>query len=183
MTILAYNELCEVVEKGYLDGLADHTQINATSIDIRLGYKFLLEHWPGAGLRQARPVVDLAKRESVQYKEHFGPIQLNPSQFCLAGTLETFNLPDWLSCEFCLKSSLARNGLEHLNACWIDAGFNNSVLTLELKNMLSHHVLALTPGMLIGQLKFFRHAPVPPEQSYRNRGRYNGDHSVQAIKP
>src|SRR5690606_7535530 len=79
-------------------------------------------------------------------------------------------------------SSLARNAMEHLNACWIDARFTNSVLTLELKNMTRYHQLKLTSGMYIGQLKFFRHEQVPPEQSYSVRRRYNHDHSVRGIK-
>lgn len=186
MSILSYDELVRVVELGYLSNLGDSSQINAASIDVRLGDKFLIEHVPEHPEYMLSPPlvsVDLAKRESVKYDEHFGRYTLYPQEFILAGTMETFDLPDHLSCEFSLKSSMARNGLEHLNACWVDAGFNGSVLTLELKNMTRHHALVLTPGMLIGQLKFFYHKPVPPEQSYRVRGRYNGDGSVESIKP
>ncbi|HGS7906836.1 TPA: hypothetical protein ACMFP1_002954 [Pseudomonas aeruginosa] len=186
MTILSYTRLCEVVDRGYLSGLEDRSQINAASIDVRLGCTFLVEDAPFDEDYFTEPPllnVDLAARESVCFREHKGRIRLEPMEFVLAHTVEQFNLPDWLSCEFSLKSSIARNGLEHLNACWVDAGFSNSVLTLELKNMTRHHALVLRPGMLIGQLKFFEHEPVPEEQSYRNRGRYNGDASVSTIKP
>lgn len=185
MSILSYTDLCEVVERGYLRGLADSSQINAASIDVRLGEKFLIEEEPAKPDYFSEPPlwpVDLAARQSVNFYEHLGRLSLHPQHFVLAHTMEEFYLPDWLSCEFSLKSSMARNGLEHLNACWVDAGFNGSVLTLELKNMTRHHALVLTPGMLIGQLKFFEHEPVPEEQSYRVRGRYNGDSTVRGIR-
>lgn len=185
MTLLAYPALCEIVDAGYLGNLGSRDQINATSIDVRLGEDFLLECTQQASytvLSRPAVIVDLMARESVGYRSASGKQLLEPGQFILAHTMEVFNLPDDISAEFCLKSSMARNGLEHLNACWADAGFNNSTLTLELKNMLSQHTLLLTPGMLIGQLKFFKHEAVPEGMSYRARGRYNGDASVQPIK-
>lgn len=184
--LLSYHDLVRVVDQGYLKGLGDRGQINAASIDVRLGSDFMLETIPDSECLYTRPAhrrINLAQRESVQWTPHTGTVALEPMEFILAHTIETFDMPDYLSCEFALKSSLARNGLEHLNACWVDAGFNGSVLTLELKNMTRHHVLVLEPGMLIGQLKFFAHNPVPVEQSYRSRGRYNGDKSVSNIKP
>lgn len=182
MSLLSFTELHQIVEQGYLHNLGSITQINATSIDVRLGSEFLVEHNSPTRAAVGLPVVDLAARESVTYDRVAGDYLLLPGEFVLAHTMEMFNLPDDISAEFCLKSSMARNGLEHLNACWADAGFNNSSLTLELKNMLRHHALLLKPGMLVGQLKFFRHQPVPEHASYRARGRYNCDPSVQQIK-
>lgn len=175
--LLAYNELVEIVKKGYLVGVEPEA-INPTSIDVRLGMKFLVEVPPEPG---AQPV-DLKARERLRLDSRFGGYTLDPQEFVLAHTEEVFNLPDDISAEFSLKSSLARNAMEHLNACWIDAGFTNSVLTLELKNMTRYHQLKLTSGMYIGQIKFFRHEQVPPEQSYSVRGRYNHDNSVRGIK-
>lgn len=180
--ILSYTELCEIVEQGVITGVAPDA-INPTSIDVRLGPNLKVETAPClAGDRRAMPRVNLAARESVNFADWEGEYILDPTEFVLAHTVEVFNMPDDISAEFSLKSSIARNGLEHLNACWIDAGWNGSVLTLELKNMTRHHQLILTPGMFLGQIKFFRHAPVPEEQSYRVRGRYNGDASVSTIK-
>jgi deoxycytidine triphosphate deaminase len=84
---------------------------------------------------------------------------------------------------FILKSSLARSGLEHSQAGWADAGWHDSALTLELSNLLSNHTLHLEAGMAIGQMIFFRHTKVPEEFLYSTKGRYNGDRTVQEIKP
>lgn len=177
--LLSYTELHEAVEAGYLRGV-DPAAINQTTIDVRLGMDFLRECPPK--WRDCLPVVDCANRESVSFFKQRECVVLEPQDFVLAHTMEEFYLPDFLSAEFSLKSSAARNGLEHLNACWIDAGFNSSVLTLELKNMTRYHQLKLRSGMFIGQIKVFRHTEVPAEQSYAARGRYNHDASVNAIK-
>ena len=55
---------------------------------------------------------------------------------------------------------MARIGLDHLNAGWCDAGWNGSVLTLELINLLKNHSIALHPGDAIGQMTFFAHGEV-----------------------
>lgn len=184
MSLLSYTELVELVEQGVLKGVQPGA-IQPASIDVRLGDVFLLEArqpWYKRLLRWPRPEVDLMRRQSVGFTKELGYVILRPQDFCLAHTIEIFDLPDDISCAFCLKSSMARNGLEHLNACWADAGFNNSVLTLEVKNMLRWHDLVLTSGMFIGQLKFWRHTAVPADKSYRAVGRYNGDSSVSIIK-
>jgi deoxycytidine triphosphate deaminase len=184
--LLSYVELVELVEQGVITGVQPGA-INAASIDVRLGDVFLLEAkqpWYKRWFRWffKRPAVDLMARESVGFTKETGRIVVPPHDFLLAHTIELFHLPNHISVQFCLKSSLARNGLEQLEAGWADAGFNKSVLTLELKNMTRHHDLILTSGMFIGQLKFFRHTEVPEEASYSARGRYNGDASVSAIK-
>jgi len=58
------------------------------------------------------------------------PYYLAPSEFVLAETIETFNLPDDISAQFVLKSSRAREGLNHLLAGWCDPGWHGSKLTL-----------------------------------------------------
>jgi len=128
--------------------------------------------------------VDLSKRESIAFRDVHSPdgIMLEPGEFCLAHTIELFNLPSDVSAEFSLKSSIARNGLEHMKAGWADATWEGSRMTLEFKNNTRFHNLKIVPGMFIGQLKFFKHTAVPDEMSYRVRGRYNGDTSVSAIK-
>lgn len=95
---------------------------------------------------------------------------------------EVFNLPEDISAEYKLKSSMARIGLEHMNAGWCDAGWHGSVLTLEFKNMLQYHAILIRPGDAIGQMIFFYHEPVPKSASYATRGRYNNDKSVSTIR-
>lgn len=174
--LLAYTELVELVRAGVITNVSPEA-INGTSIDVRLGNKFLIEK-PFARAH----TIDLAEREGPTMEDRWGSYTLAPQEFVLANTDNEFNLPDDISAQFALKSSIARAGLEHLNAGWIDPGFNGSTLTLELKNMLRYHHIALRQGMYIGQIKFFRHEAVPAEFSYAARGRYNNDPLAQGIK-
>lgn len=180
--LLSYTRLCELVSRGVVSNV-DMNQINGTSIDITLGDTLMLED---VDPERDTKIVTLKGREKlhtrkIKIKED-GYFYLLPGQFVLAHSRETFNLPLNISAEYKLKSSMARIGLEHLNAGWCDPGWNNSVLTLELKNMTQDHVIALHPGVRIGQMVFFEHEPVPLDRSYSARGRYNGDKSVQGVK-
>ena len=82
-----------------------------------------------------------------------------------------------MSAEFRLKSSVARKGLDHALAVWIDAGFHGSVLTLELRNNLRNHSIVLNKGAKIGQIVFHRHENAG-EYSYKKQGSYNNSKSV-----
>lgn len=179
--LLSYTEIRELVDAGVVKGVADGA-INATSIDVRLGTRLLIEDKPAPN----DFVRDLSRREPIALREvtmdHRGFI-MTPGQFVLAGTMEQFFLPDDISMQFLLKSSMGRNGLEHANSTWCDAGWRESVLTLEIRNVTQYHSLLIKPGMFVGQMKVFKHTRVPGEQSYSARGRYNNDGCVQAIKP
>lgn len=178
MSLLSYNELVELVERGVIEGV-DPKHINACSIDVTLGDEIIAE-----AFSIARKPVDIHKREvftQMPLKIDFY-YDLQPGEFILAHTREVFNLPNDIACEFKLKSSGARTGLENALATWCDPGWNNSVLTLELKNLLQHHQIRLTPGMRVGQMIFYRVTPVPEERSYATVGRYNNDSSVQTVK-
>lgn len=179
--LLAYPELVDLVNDGVIEGVQPGA-INAASIDVRLGNRFKYEGIP----HPLKDRIDLAARQPMTLfdieldEDEF--VTLNPGNFCLAHTIETFNLPNNISAQFLLKSSVARNGLEHAAATWCDAGWHGSVLTLELRNVTQHHRLMLRPGMYVGQMKFYKHTEVPAEQSYAARGRYNNDSGVEGIK-
>lgn len=172
--LLAGKELHELIDAGVIDAL--HENVNAASIDVRLGREFCFEG-PGGS------VVDLRDKESLAFFqfETDARLDIDPGRFFLAHTMETFNLPDNVSAEFKLRSSVARSGLQHMLAGWADAGFNGAQLTLEFKNVTQRHTLVIAPGMRIGQMIFFRHAPAG-ENSYAVRGRYNGQKGVQPSK-
>lgn len=180
MSLLSYTELVELVEQGVI-GPVDPKAINAASIDVRLGNDIVTEQYSD---HRFRPV-DIHKREvfpstKLNIISHY---DMQPGEFILAHTMETFNLPNNICAEFKLKSSGARTGLENALATWCDCGWSGSVLTLELKNMLRFNALRLTPGMYIGQMIFFRVSEVPSERSYATIGRYNNDSSVSQVKP
>lgn len=180
MTLLAYNELCELVEQGVITNVKPE-QINSSSIDLTLGKKLMLEKYfdfpPVLNLKQRHPLTSVEWDMQVR-----GPCLLHPGEFILAHSEQVFNLPPNISAEYKLKSSMARIGLEHLNAGWCDAGWHGSVLTLELKNMTHNHIIELEESVGIGQVVFFRHEPVPKDKSYATRGRYNNDLTVSPIK-
>lgn len=176
MSLLSYNRLVQLVEDGVITNVSPE-QINSTSIDITLGgvvlYETCSEH----------NVLHISDRDPLKVRECSDQyIYLEPGQFILAQSEQKFYLPNNISAEYKLKSSMARIGLEHLNAGWCDAGWNNSVLTLELKNMTQYHTIMLQKGDKIGQMVFFEHEPVPHDRSYAVRGRYNNDSTVSGVK-
>lgn len=155
--------------------------INAASLDIRLG-RYIMVESPGSVRRVylgARQPLTMYKVDLDNFKDGY-PLQ--PGQFILASSEEVFNLPSNISAEYKLKSSMARVGLEHLNAGWCDAGWHGSVLTLELKNMTSVHQIVLKRGDKIGQMVFFKHDIVDNTISYATKGSYNQDKEVQVVK-
>ena len=147
----------------------DPTLLNPASLDVRLGNLLYVEEDDDFEL------IDISSAT----KED--PWFLHPNEFVLGQTLEEFNIPDNLCATFALKSSLARAGFEHLLAGFIDPGFNNSVLTLELKNARTRTSLPLWPGMRIGQI-IFHEMSSTPLKSYKETGRYNKDKQVTRCK-
>jgi dCTP deaminase len=173
--LLSHDELVELVKRGVIT--ADLSKVNGASIDITLDNDIKIESTHGK-------IVDLIAKENINMisLNIDNGYALTPGEFILASSREYFNLPDDISCEYKLKSSMARNGLEHLNAGWCDCTWSDSKLTLELKNMTNNHILWLTPGMGIGQMVFFRHEPVPAEKSYAVMGQYNNQSGVTESK-
>lgn len=178
MSLLSYTEICELIEQGVIEN-ASYDNVNSASLDIRLAPEILIED---SSVYNNIPLIKLYRKQSLHTEKRMLPYVLLPGDFILAASIEIFNLPNNISAEYKLKSSMARIGLEHLNAGWCDAGWHGSCLTLELKNMTRHHDIELNYKDPIGQIVFFRHTPVPNDKSYAVRGRYNGDTSVQGVK-
>lgn len=183
MGILSYFEIGEAIEAGYIRNVEYGSQINASSLDLTLGSKVLIEQHPKHSA--FHEPLNLATREgmSVTEVDITNGFVLFPGMFILAQTRETFFLPRFLSGDYKLKSSMARIGLQHLNAGWCDAGWEGSVLTLELKNVTKYHSIFIKPGDRIGQMVFHRHLTVPKHASYSVRGAYNNDSTVSGAKP
>jgi len=185
MSLLSYDELLALVARGVIRNV-DTDAINSTSIDITLGRKLLVEQVYGYEKDGKAPMrtISLRSREAVQTVEvdcrdgH----ALIPGQFILAQSQQEFYLPDDISAEYKLKSSMARIGINHALAGWCDAGWHGSVLTLELMNVTRQHIIELKEGDKIGQMIFFHHRKVPKDRSYAARGRYNNDKTVEGAK-
>ena len=175
MSLLSYHEICELIERGVIKNTAMN-HVNGSSLDLVLGDEIMIERADNCPILMTDKNAVLMRSLRID-----GYFALQPAEFILAHTVESFALPLDISAEYMLKSTQARNGLEHLGAGWCDAGWSG-VLTLEFKNMLRHHDIILRPGMKCGQMKFFKHAPVPLDKSYATQGQYNGDTSVSAGK-
>lgn len=173
MSLLGSKELHNVIDQGFLD--AKHEFVNAASIDIRIGDTILVEV-------AASGVVDIDKKENLNWKEVVIPDDgyvVKPGEFFLAHSVEEFNLPDNISGQFILRSSMARCGMNHLFAGWADAGFHSSKLTFEFHNVTAHHSLRIKKGMRVGQMVFYSHSPAG-DHSYALKGNYNNSASVRA---
>jgi dCTP deaminase len=149
----------------------DPALVNPASLDLRLGSNILIESTEGPGLVPLS-IADYTADD---------PYRLVPGQFVLAETQETFNLPNHLAGQFVLKSSRAREGLQHLLAGYCDPGWHGSRLTLELKNVRQLHWVGLWPGLKIGQMKFLT-MDARPLVPYAVTGRYNADQTVTASR-
>lgn len=166
MSLLGSPDLHKLIDDGVID--APHSAVNSSSIDVRIGDRVLME---GA----ANGVVDISAKESPNFNEVMIPeegLVIKPGECFLAHTVETFNLPDNISCDFMLRSTVGRCFLEHMHAGHADGGWHGSQLTMEFKNVLQHHSLLIKPGMRIGQMEFFKHSS-SEEDSYATKGSYN----------
>lgn len=176
--LLSYLELVELVNAGVINAPLEN--INGASIDVTLDDTLLIEKPEFLG-----KIVDLSRKQFPEMRSVIMDDEgyaLEPGQFVLASTREIFNLPNDIACEFKLKSSTARAGLNNMLATMCDPTWNHSKLTLELQNCLQYHILMLVPGMKIGQMIFYRVKEVPEANSYATNGRYNNTMEVTASK-
>ena len=149
----------------------DESLVNPCSLDCLLGDEIMIESAQTPEMTTKLSIADTTKDD---------PFLLKPGQFILATTRETVTIPDDLSAIFMLKSSRAREGIEHSHAGFIDAGFSGTI-TLEISNVRQLHPLPLWAGMKIGQLVFSRLDEIPLNP-YWQTGRYCGDQTVTPSK-
>ena len=123
--------------------------VNPASIDLRLSTEFVNLH---TGVKFASPI-----------------LEIEPGDAILASTIEYVRIPDWCCATLYLKSSAARRGLDHALAGWIDPGFHGQ-LTLELH---AHRPVTIEAGKCYVQMVVMKMS-APPERSYQQTGRYNG---------
>ena len=168
--ILCDKEIHALCEGGLVTPY-DPALVNPASLDVRLGLELLVEVEEYPTLIP----IDIAGHTATN------PFYLRPGEFVLGCTIETFYLPHNVAGQFALKSTRARQGLEHLMAGYCDPGWSGSKLTLELQNARQHHPVALWPEMRIGQIVFHRMSDTPT-RDYSLVGHYNHDISVQSAK-
>lgn len=129
------------------------TALGACSIDLRLGNEFrIFEHsrFPYIDPYDKSLSGDITKIVKVNEKE---PFILQPSDFVLATTIESFTLPDDLLARLEGRSSLGRLGIVvHSTASIFEPGWQGKVV-MELGN-LGRMPVALYPGMRVCALTF-----------------------------
>lgn len=145
--------------------------LNPASLDVTLGGMLLIEVEETSELQPL----------DITHTSEENPYWLAPREFVLAQTCEVFNIPDSVAGRFALKSSRAREGIEHLLAGFADPGFSNSVMTLELQNARRFHSVPVWYKMRIGQMTFEYMYSIP-ETSYSKTGHYNNDLMVTASR-
>ena len=182
-------QLQELCEKHGLVSPFDPARINPASIDLTLGRDFV-------NLSDSHinfTVGDLGFCALPGDRFEADRVQLVPGVALLATTAERVRIPDSplynpvvpfgpaeqiAACvaELRLKSSAARNGLDHALAGWIDSGFDGT-LTLELH---AHRPIELLAGKAYVQL-VVASCLATPARSYQQTGRYVGKAAQGAV--
>lgn len=129
------------------------TQLGSCSVDLRLGNSFrVFKHsrYPYIDPTDKKLATDMMEEQVVKKGE---PFILQPGDFVLATTIESFNLPDDLLARLEGRSSLGRLGIVvHSTASIFEPGWDG-VVVMELGNM-GRMPVALYPGMRICSLTF-----------------------------
>ena len=144
-------------------------QINESSVDVRLGFEFIvMRRTEFAALEVLGKEWDFERnvtRYQRKVKRRRGQtFILHPDEFVLGASVEYLSLPDSIYAQVLGKSTLGRLGLVIATATGVGPGFKGCV-TLELRN-LGVLPITLVPGMRIAQLVFFR---LSGSASYRGR--------------
>lgn len=189
-------QLQELCEKHGLVFPFDPARVNPASIDLTLGSDFV-----NVSDRPIEYYNDYRVYEAKAYpgdRFEATSVKLEPGVALLATTAERVKIPsrsvvvpaipdkiisEWdlktvKACigELRLKSSAARNGLDHALAGWIDPGFDGT-LTLELH---AHRPIELLAGKAYVQL-VVASCLATPARSYQQTGRYVGEAAQGAV--
>lgn len=164
--ILSDRDIMGLLKSGKLviDPLDPKTQIQPSSVDLRLGSTFRL--FKPSEKAYIDPVndQDLEKYTEVIEVEDGKPFILHPWEFVLATTMERVKLPNDLVGRLEGRSSLGRIAVViHATAGFIDSCFDGH-LTLEMSNVGKLPV-ALYPGQRVCQVVFEKLSS-PSEKPY-----------------
>lgn len=193
--ILVDFQLDELCRQHQLVSPFDPDRINPHSIDLTLGNDFknrgssIVAYW-----KDDLPYIALPKEDFIADR-----LLLNPGDFLLGVTAEWITLPDRplnLTCPpeqqnmlhdkmfhipacaatLCLKSTPAREALNHSLAGLVDAGWKGQ-LTLELHSLAPIEINAGDPYC---QLMVYP-TLATPRKSYKQTGRYVGEYAEGAV--
>lgn len=154
MSLMSDRDILRAISAGQIRiSPFDRALLQPASVDVCLSSEFLLfdGDWTPA-LSHVDPKIE--EPTSLVTVPDGEPFVLGPGQFALGSTVEALSLDDSVAARLEGKSSLGRLGLlTHATAGFIDPGWHDGQITLELVNLLRRPLL-LWPGMKIGQLCF-----------------------------
>lgn len=130
--------------------------VNPASIDLTLGDTF----------------INKKTGETFQVQDS---ITILPGDFYLGHSQEYVRIPDYVAASLSLKSTRARQGLDHSLAGWVDSGYQGR-LTMEFS---THVPITLKVGDRVAQLVFFQMVEAA-QKPYQ--GRYQCDITVSDAK-
>lgn len=140
----------------FIDPLLDDRQISGVTVDLRLGYDFLVS------ILTRKPSIELGARDNPTYRgigSYFQETRrelgdkfiLYPGQLALGTTLEYLSLPSNVYADILSRSSYTRLGI-HMNTM-VQPGFRGCV-PLELFNH-GNNAVELVVGSRVCQARFF----------------------------
>ena len=140
----------------FIDPLLDDNQIGDVTVDLRLGYDFLVS------ILTRNPYIELKKREKIHHRAVSSFFQetrreigdrfiLYPNQIVLSTTLEYLSLPNNTYADILSRSSYTRLGI-HINTM-VQPGFKGC-FPIELFNH-GNNAIELITGSRICQARFF----------------------------
>ena len=161
MSIITHTQIVERVRSGSLifkPGL-DQFQLQAHSVDLRLGYTFMIPkmwHMTTRG-RESLDITHFDKRNH----EYFDVVELEqgqyfdllPQEYILVSTLESIKMPTDLMGVLYPRSSTNRKGLSLDLTGIIDAGYHGQLI-LPIRNNTRSQAIRLFPGERLCQVAF-----------------------------
>ena len=156
--------------------------LGSCSIDLRLGNRFrIFDHskFPFIDPNNPRLATDMMREIAVDKDQ---PFILQPGDFVLATTMESFTLPDTLLARLEGRSSLGRLGIVvHSTASIFEPGWQG-VVVMELGN-LGRMPVALYPGMRVCALTFEElSSPADVPYNKKKSAKYANQKSPEASK-
>ncbi|MGC9605424.1 MAG: dCTP deaminase [Minisyncoccia bacterium] len=178
MAIITKQQIVELVRSGALvfkPGI-DLFQLQEHSVDLRLGYTFLIPkmwHMTPRG-REPLDITHFDKRNN----EYFDVVELEqgqyfdllPGEFILVSTLESIRMPNNLMGVLYPRSSTNRKGLSLDLTGLIDAGYDGQ-LVLPIRNNTRSQAVRLYPGERLCQVTFeeLKNEVLPRKSKYHQK--------------
>lgn len=161
MAILTQKEILERIKKGDIkvEPSLDIFQLQAHSIDLRIGYTFLVpKRWRMTDKGREALSLDYLNQDN---KNNFDVIELEkgqffellPGEYILASTLETISWPDDLMSVLYPRSSTNRRGLSVDLTGIIDSGYEGQLI-IPIRNNTSSQTIKIYPGERFCQITF-----------------------------